>query len=141
MSPRSTPVLHALLGLEIPGRAPSLFSLDAHKCRPATTVPVPLDVVPVRSALAIRAWTELAELLLTCSSIGSCPCTCSSGRGSSLRRTPGVLEEMPQQVAAATPFAASRSPERASRRQSAQRLCVVVETRGELLDVLCSLIL
>jgi hypothetical protein len=87
------------------------------------------------------AWTELAELLLTCSSIGSCPRTCSSGHGSSLRRTPGMLEEMPQQVAAATPFAASRSPERASHRRSAQRLRVVVKTRGELLDVLCSLIL
>jgi hypothetical protein len=44
-------------------------------------------------------------------------------------------------AAAATPFAASHSPGRASRYRSAQHLRVVVETRGELLAVPCSLIL
>jgi hypothetical protein len=40
------PALHALLGLEIPGRAPSLFPLDTHKCRPVTAVSP--TAVPVR---------------------------------------------------------------------------------------------
>jgi hypothetical protein len=44
-------------------------------------------------------------------------------------------------AAAATPFAASHSPGWASRYRSAQHLRVVVETRGELLAVPCSLIL
>jgi hypothetical protein len=59
-----------------------------------------------------------------------------SGHGSSLCRALGVLDVMPQQAAAATPFAATRSPGRSTRRRSAQPLHVVVETRGELLAVL-----
>jgi hypothetical protein len=52
-------------------------------------------------------------------------------RGPPLRRALSVLDIMPQQAATATPFAASRSPSRASRRRSTQRLRVVVGTRGE----------
>jgi hypothetical protein len=50
---------------------------------------------------------------------------------SPLCRALGVLDVMLQQAAAATPFSVSRSPSRASRRRSAQRFCVVVETHGE----------
>ena len=54
-----------------------------------------------------------------------------SGHGSSLCRALGVRRI----AAAATPFAATRSPGRSTRRRSAQPLHVVVETRGELLAV------
>jgi hypothetical protein len=50
---------------------------------------------------------------------------------SPLRHALGVLDVMPQQAAAVTPFAVSSSPSRASRRRSAQRFCVVVKTHGE----------
>jgi hypothetical protein len=50
---------------------------------------------------------------------------------SPLRRALSVFDVMPQQAAAAMPFAVSRSPSRASLRRSVQHFCVVVKTHGE----------
>jgi hypothetical protein len=144
MSPPSAPALHPLLRLEIPGRAPSLFSLDAHKCQPATTVPVPLDVVPLCSALAIRA---LAPGLSSQSSSSRAPppvrapALAATATWVSLASCPRRARCSAKAAAAAMPSVASCSLDRASRRRSAQRLRVVIETRGELLAVPCSLIL